>query len=137
MDMTKEDITVTEKSLFKGYKLKELLDLRGLTQEKLQELTGVDQTTISNIILEKNNPQPETVNKLCEGLKMHYSYFYSDDDIPIQTLNLPPHLRQFVLETDSLDYLRLSEKAKRINLPPEAIEKIIEALEVAYEQQKK
>lgn len=126
-----------EKSLFKGYKLKELLELKGITQERAQALTGVDQTTISNIILEKNNPQPDTVNKLCEGLKIHYSYFYTEDDVPIETLNLPPHLRQFVLESDSLDYIRLGEKAKRSNLPQEVIEKVIEVLEVAYQQQKK
>lgn len=130
--MTKEGKTVSEKSFFRGYKLKELLELKGLTQEKAAELTGVDQTTISMIIKGKNNPKPDTVRKLCQGLHVPSPlYFYNDDDIPLQTLDLPDDLKQFVMDSDSLDYLRLAKRAKRNHLSPEAFEKIIEALEVA------
>lgn len=124
---------MSKKSFFRGYKLKELLELKGLTQDKASELTGVDQTTISMLIMEKNNPKPDTVRKLCLGLRVpNPLYFYNDDDIPLQSLDLPDDLKKFVTESDSLDYLRLAEKAKRTNIPPEAFDKVIEALKMVH-----
>lgn len=123
---------VDKKSLFRGRKLRELLELKGLSQKEAADLCDIDQGTVSNWIKGKVNPSPDMVYKLCEGLRVHYSYFYNDDDIPLQTLDLPDDLKRFVMESDSLDYLRLVRKAKLASIPPEALDNLIEALKMVH-----
>lgn len=56
----------------------ELCDERGITVNKLATISGVTQSTINNIISGRNNSTTvSTVKKLCDGLDISISEFFS------------------------------------------------------------
>lgn len=56
----------------------ELCDERGITVNKLATISGVTQSTLSNIISGRNNSTTvSTVKKLCDGLDISISEFFS------------------------------------------------------------
>lgn len=56
----------------------ELCNERGITVNKLATISGVTQSTLSNIISGRNNSTTvSTVKKLCDGLDISISEFFS------------------------------------------------------------
>lgn len=56
----------------------ELYNERGITVNKLATISGVTQSTLSNIISVRNNSTTvSTVKKLCDGLDISISEFFS------------------------------------------------------------
>lgn len=51
-----------------GNNIKEAMQAKGLTQTKLAEMLGVRQNTISQWITETNEPNVETILRLCRLL---------------------------------------------------------------------
>ncbi|MDP9487620.1 MAG: helix-turn-helix domain-containing protein [Actinomycetota bacterium] len=51
-----------------GDRLRELREARGLRQEDLEERSGVDSQTISNIEVGRQMPRTQTLMKLAKGL---------------------------------------------------------------------
>lgn len=116
--------------LFKGYKLRELMEVRRLKQEDVAGLTGIHQTTISTWLDGTYNPRRSMINKLCQGLKIKDpEFFYRDDSKLAQIADLPPELDRFVAESDSIAYLIEAKKAKDRRLPPEIFDRFIDFLD--------
>ena len=62
-----------------GKKIKELRKSRGLTQEKLAELAGIEIPSLSNIENGKNYPNNETLEKIALALRIKpYQLFIFD-----------------------------------------------------------
>ena len=62
-----------------GKKIKELRKNRGLTQEKLAELAGIEIPSLSNIENGKNYPNHETLEKIALALQIKpYELFIFD-----------------------------------------------------------
>lgn len=78
----------------------------------------------------QKNPGPEIVSALAKALRVDEMYFYQEDSRLPQDLlpAIPPELEKFLLEAENIPWLRLSEKAKTRGVPPEVLDKIIEAL---------
>ena len=53
-----------------GKRIKELRKRRGLTQEKLSELAGIETPSLSNIENGKNYPNCETLDKISSALNV-------------------------------------------------------------------
>lgn len=53
-----------------GKRIKELRKRRGLTQEKLSELAGIETPSLSNIENGKNYPNYETLDKISSALNV-------------------------------------------------------------------
>lgn len=56
-----------------GENLKKIRKSRNLTQEKIAELTGLPQSTISNIEKNISSPKIDTLSKLAKGLGIEVS----------------------------------------------------------------
>ena len=64
-----------------GYKIKRLRQQKGITQEKLAELIGIEVSSMSNIETGKYAPSIETLQKLSEVLDAKPWEFYYFDEI--------------------------------------------------------
>ena len=53
-----------------GNRVRELREARGLRQEDLEERSGVDSQTISNIEVGRQMPRTQTLMKLAKGLEV-------------------------------------------------------------------
>jgi len=62
-----------------------------LTQEELSEITGISVITISNIERDIQWPNPETIEKLAEGLDVHIYQLFVNEEV------------EHVIPTDSID----------------------------------
>ncbi|VBB08417.1 Hypothetical protein LUCI_3689 [Lucifera butyrica] len=115
---------------FQGDKLRQLRKAKSLSMLDVVELTGISQSTLSDIENNKKNPRPATVERLCQGLKVKEEYFYIDDAVlPTELLpNMPEETRKFIFSDDNVPYIVLSEKAKKSGISPKTLEKMIELL---------
>ena len=56
-----------------------LCDSRGITINKLAMMCGTTQSTINNIVTERNNASVSTIKKICDGLEITIADFFNDD----------------------------------------------------------
>lgn len=70
-----------------GKRIKEIRKKRGLTQEKLAELAGIEIPSLSNIENGKNYPNNDTLEKLSDALSLRpyelymFDYYKSKDEL--------------------------------------------------------
>ena len=58
----------------------ELCKERGITVNKLANMSGVTQSTVNNIVNGRNNSSTvSTIKKLCDGLGMSLADFFNED----------------------------------------------------------
>lgn len=70
-----------------GKRIKEIRKKRGLTQEKLAELAGIETPSLSNIENGKNYTNNETLEKLSDALKIRpYELYMFDYYLPTEKL---------------------------------------------------
>ena len=72
-----------------GKRLKELIKKKGISQEKLAEIIGIEPTALSNIVTGRNYPLFSTLDRLITVLDVKYSEFFDfehlDDDKNLKT----------------------------------------------------
>lgn len=115
---------------FKGDKLRALMDAKNLKMLDVEELSGISQSTISDIVNNKKNPREATVRKLCKALGVDEHYFYIDEaKLPNDLLpEMPEQVKRFLYSGTSVPYLVLTEEASRKGIPPEKLKRIIDLL---------
>lgn len=69
-------MTISEAVIKRIY---ELCDERKLTINKLCYISGVTQSTVSNIINRNNSATIATIKKLCDGLDIHIRDFFASE----------------------------------------------------------
>ena len=57
----------------------ELCKTNGITVNKLAIISGITQSTVNNILTERNNATVSTIKKLCDGLEITIADFFDDD----------------------------------------------------------
>jgi len=62
-------------------KLIKLREARGLSQNSLAKLSGIGQTTLSDIENRKKSPNIITLEKICAALNVTLAEFFADDDL--------------------------------------------------------
>jgi transcriptional regulator with XRE-family HTH domain len=79
----------------------ELCTQKGITVNKLADLSGLTQSTVDSIVNGKShNPQVVTIYRICEGLGISLSDFFSDSETIVATCNcseidkLPEHIKK-------------------------------------------
>ncbi len=113
-----------------GKKIKHLLSLREMSQADLVRQTAISKATISDLINDKQkNTSLELIRRIAAALRVSPLYFLDEKAAtPIEAIpNLPQEIRQFILNEENMDYLVLAHKIKTMDLPTEAVEKIIES----------
>ena len=66
---------------FVAKRTKELIKQQHITMYKLAQLSGLKQSTISNIIKRKTLPNLITLEKICKGFEITLSQFFQENDI--------------------------------------------------------
>lgn len=119
---------------FLGSRLKEMRDNRGLSTTDLERISSVKQSNISQYENGKKQPKADTVKKLCKALGVEDERYFYDMDLrtPIEVLpEMPEDIEKFVMNLESIPYLKVSEKAKKEGIPAEALDRLLEALRIA------
>ncbi|WP_366924255.1 helix-turn-helix domain-containing protein [Metallumcola ferriviriculae] len=113
-------------------KIRHLLAVRNLNQAELVRLSGLSKATVSDLINGKQkSASVKTIQQLSKALRVSSQYFLEEDTVtPLElTSHLPDHIRDFILNSENMDYIILAHKLKSKELPPKAVEKIIETYE--------
>lgn len=93
-----------------GQKLKKLRTERGITQEKLAEMIGIEPGTIGMIEIGKRATSFKTLQKIVETLDINYSELFD-----IREANTPNALQSLILkETENLNTKTLKYFLKSI-----------------------
>lgn len=115
-----------------GDKIKELLQLNDdMKQKELSILSGVSQAVISDLVKNKTeNAQLDTIQRLAKALKVHPAYFIETDTLgPADIIyHLTEEDRDFILQSDSLPWLKLSRDAAQKGVSPETVKKVIDII---------
>lgn len=110
-------------------RLKQIRKERGLTQEKLGILVGIDEfsasTRMNHYEVGRHEPNIGMIEKLGKILNVHPGYFFSEDDIKTQILCKLPKLKKPDLQTvlALLEELEMEELEMKENLPNAVIDK--------------
>lgn len=88
-----------------GKRLKELIKKKGLSQEKMAELVGIEPTALSNIVTGRNYPLFTTLDKILEVLNVSYidvfnfDHHNTNEDLMVQIIKLlrdnPERIKDF------------------------------------------
>ncbi len=62
-----------DKKKLLGRRIKELIKQRGISQEKIAELVGIEPTALSNIVTGRNYPLMTTLEKILQVLDANFS----------------------------------------------------------------
>ena len=71
-----------------GKRIKELIKKKGISQEKLAEMVGIEPTALSNIVTGRNYPLFTTLEKIISILDVSFSdvfkFEHHNDDVNLQ-----------------------------------------------------
>lgn len=119
----------------------QLCEERGITPNKLAELSDITQSTLNSIINNPDpNPQHKTIEKICRGLGITMSDFFMDNQVKqqigadlfpkllqvIQTMDLPQDIKTAALQkfnslTDNQKKAILPQLVKSVNVAEDSI----------------
>lgn len=85
-------------------RIEELCVKRQMTRYKLAQASGIEQSTLSNLLNRKSLPNIITLSKVCDGFGITLSQFFTEED---RIVNLSDEQRQ-VLDT----WLSLTEEER-------------------------
>jgi transcriptional regulator with XRE-family HTH domain len=120
-----------KKLIFLGSKLRNLREAMGWSTFDVERKTGLRQSIISGLENgHTKNPRPDTVRKLCEGLKVNDEFFYLEDaTLPTDLLpDMPDETKRFIMSGDNIPYIVISERAKREGIPPQVLQQMLDLL---------
>lgn len=60
-------------------RIKQLMEKEGITEYRLAKLSGLSQSTISNIFNRNTAPTLPTIEAICKGLGISMAQFFTDD----------------------------------------------------------
>lgn len=75
-------------------KLHKLLDERGWTDYRLAQMSGLHESTISNIYRWNNIPTITTLESICKAFGITLSQFFADDDSDM--VDVTPELKELL-----------------------------------------
>ncbi|MHB8172114.1 MAG: helix-turn-helix domain-containing protein [Thermincolia bacterium] len=134
--------TILKKLVLKmfGRKIKHLLEQRDMSQADLVKATSLSKNLISGLVTDTlTNTSTDTILKIAKALRVSPAYFFIEHAYtPLEALELPDHIKEFVLQLDNMDYLVLAEDWGKKKIPPDVIKKVVSAYEeVIYNNAKK
>lgn len=61
-------------------RIEELCEKRQMTRYKLAQASGIEQSTLSNLMNRKSLPNIITLSKICDGFGITLSQFFAEED---------------------------------------------------------
>lgn len=61
-------------------RINELCEKQGISRYQLSKQCGLSESSISNLINRKSDPQCSTISKICDGFGITMSQFFADSD---------------------------------------------------------
>lgn len=115
-----------------GERIRHLLALREMSQADLVRLSGLSKATVSDLINNKQKTTSvDTIRLIARAVRVSPAYFMEENAMtPFEAVpHLPEHIKEFILNSENMDYLLLAHKLKTKDLPAEVVDKIIETYE--------
>lgn len=111
-----------------GDKLKKILKIKQMSQQELADKSGVSLAMVKALANNKRpNTTVQTLTRICEALEVPITYFLAEEDSLRWDFmeHLPEELQSFVLDPLTIDYLRASHLAAKLQIPPAILHKTI------------
>lgn len=89
-------------------RIKQLMQTKNITEYRLAKLSGLSQSTISNIFVRNTAPTIPTIEAICNGLGISMAQFFSEDNVE-EPVYLTAEQRDFFDE-----WLSLSSEQKTV-----------------------
>lgn len=89
-------------------RIKQLMQIKNITEYRLAKLSGLSQSTISNIFVRNTAPTIPTIEAICNGLGISMAQFFSEDNVE-EPVYLTAEQRDFFDE-----WLSLSAEQKTV-----------------------
>ncbi len=106
-----------------GNRLKQIRIHKGLSGEDLELLSGISQSTISRIELNKTSPTLATLERLCNALEINIVTLLDDEEFSSQN-ELSPEIMKLILISKKLNAKDLKKLNELINKFNEFIEQL-------------
>ena len=87
-------------------RIEELCEKRQMTRYRLAQVSGIEQSTLSNLLNRKSLPNIITLSKICDGFGITLSQFFMEED---KIVNLSEEQRH-VLDT----WLSLADEEREL-----------------------
>ena len=116
-----------------------MLDVRGMTQADLIDATGLSRATINGLCNDAmTNTSTDTILKIASALHVSAAYFFEEHTYtPLELLDLPEDIIEFIKDLDSMDYLVIAKELKdKDKMHPDDIKTIIAAYRSVMDRQK-
>lgn len=116
---------------FKADKLKRILHEKRMTLQDLADKTGKSKSYWSQVTCGiKKNLTQETVEVLCNALRIDKEYFYFDDSRLLQDVipDLDPDIVDFIMNGENTVWLRTVVDAKQKGYSPQTLKIILDAI---------
>ena len=112
-----------------GEKIMEILEIRELSQSWLAKEASMSRGVLNEICNNKRTSVTvDTLKKIARALNIHPAYFL--EDATVGPGDILPHLskteREFILNSKSLPWIKLSQEADSKGLTPDKIRQIID-----------
>jgi transcriptional regulator with XRE-family HTH domain len=98
---------------------------KGLTAAKLADYLEVDPSHVAKVKKGVSKFSPEKTAKLAQLVNVDIEYFYDDNAIPLDELELTRTAKQLLSESDTLSYLVQVDNAKKAGITPAELEEFI------------
>jgi transcriptional regulator with XRE-family HTH domain len=122
-----------------GEKIADLLKAKGMPASELAKLTGMANSTLSDIMNGRTpNPTVNTIKKIADVLGISPAYLFAEGTIgPMEILgHLPPELREFVMASGNMPWIKLTKEAAEKGLTPAQLDHLISVLAAELEKVK-
>ena len=113
-----------------GKRIKKLRLKAGLNAKELAAISGVTRSLISELETGKRQSTSiDTITRLAKALKVSPSYFFDPNLATAKVVyTVSPDTRDFLMQEDSEPYLRLAQKARELDLPPNLVEELLDVI---------
>lgn len=117
--------------IYVGSRIKHLRELKGWTQQVLADRTGVSRSYLGELERDVSQPTVTVLKRIADAFGVPLDMFLEDTKLlPLQALEdyYPDDVRDFLRDREGLPYLELAVEAKRLEVSPELLKSIIQAI---------
>lgn len=117
--------------IYVGSKIKHLREIKGWTQQALADRAGVSRSYLGELERDVSQPTISVLKRIADAFEVPLDMFLEDTKLlPLQALEdyFPEDVREFLRDREGLPYLELAVEAKRLEVSPELLKSIIQAI---------
>jgi len=113
-----------------GKKIRNIMEIKGITQEELAHTSGVSISLIRKLVNKKcANTSIDTIVKISQALNVPVKYFFSNEiDDPFLNTHISEKIRSFLADKRNIPYIELAIEMREKKINPEFLKELIDLI---------